>query len=142
MFARVVDYELENQAPTPLHTLNEHTLPITSVYLGVGSLSSTRLFSSSLDNTVRVWSIDYAVSEAGSTVSHLLGFSLPAPVSELAVDPAERFFFAATTGEKGEVYLIKMYRQTAERRPGQAPAFSLIGETRTVEKSSNMITVG
>jgi hypothetical protein len=90
-----------------------------------------------------VWSIDKSTSESGSTSSQLAGFSLPTPVSELVVDSAERFFFATTTEEKGEIYLMKMYQLAAEKQFGQTPISSVIGNTQAVQNSfANMITVG
>ncbi|GAA5858619.1 hypothetical protein JCM8547_001394 [Rhodosporidiobolus lusitaniae] len=75
--------------PTPFATLSDHTLPITDLCVGVGAFPKCRIMTSSLDSTVKVWDISTSPPALLST------FSFPTPISHVAWDPLERFFFAA-----------------------------------------------
>ncbi|PVF99873.1 hypothetical protein CPB86DRAFT_265225 [Serendipita vermifera] len=105
--SKVIDYELEDQMPTPLITLTDHTLPITSLHIGIGPVTSARIFSSSLDGTVKIWAVDsHTRSDSPDlTFCLLASFSFPSPISELVVDPLERYLFAMTTLEEGTIHL-------------------------------------
>jgi len=142
---RIADYELESQIPTPLHTLTDHTLPITSLYLGFGPLSSSRIFSASLDGTVKVWCVDaHTSSEASSASLTLMAtFTFPIPVIEIIVDPLERFFFAAMSGDQGEVKVVNMYTEKEERIASKSLANGTLGEVHnTIDLPQKAITVG
>lgn len=55
--AQILDYASGHQAPpAAAHTWNLHSLPVTSVVVGVGGCGA-RVCSSSMDRTVRVWHI-------------------------------------------------------------------------------------
>ncbi|GAA5825368.1 hypothetical protein JCM10212_004092 [Sporobolomyces blumeae] len=74
---------------TPFSTLSDHTLSITSVVVGTGAFPRSRIFTSSLDGTVKVWDI----STTPSTL--LTTFQFANPVEHLDVDPLERFLFVS-----------------------------------------------
>lgn len=130
---RIVDYESGTQVPTPLQPFTDHTLPITSLHIGVGTLITSRIFSSSLDGTVKVWCIDaHTQSETPDPTFTLLAtFSLPHPVGEIAVDPLERFLFAASAGQGGEIWHVKLFTEKAEKAPTRSLLNGNIGETLT-----------
>ncbi|GAA5839005.1 hypothetical protein JCM11251_007851 [Rhodosporidiobolus azoricus] len=75
--------------PTPFATLSDHTLPITDLAIGVGAFPKCRVITASLDSTVKIWDISTAPPSLLST------FTFPTPISHVALDPLERFFFAA-----------------------------------------------
>ncbi|GAA5907699.1 hypothetical protein JCM6882_008951 [Rhodosporidiobolus microsporus] len=75
--------------PTPFATLSDHTLPVTDLAVGVGAFPKCRVITASLDSTVKIWDI------STSPPSLLSTFSFPTPISHVALDPLERFFFAA-----------------------------------------------
>ncbi|BGP27579.1 pre-rRNA-processing protein IPI3 [Rhodotorula toruloides] len=75
--------------PTPYATLSDHTLPVTDVCVGLGSFPRCRVMSASLDSTVKIWDI------STSPASLLSTFSFPHPITHIAFDSLERYFFAA-----------------------------------------------
>ncbi|GAA6011507.1 hypothetical protein JCM10207_002643 [Rhodosporidiobolus poonsookiae] len=75
--------------PSPFCTLSDHTLPITDICVGVGAFPRCRVLTASIDSTVKVWDISTSPPALLST------FSFPTPISHIAWDPLERFFFAA-----------------------------------------------
>lgn len=120
--SRLVDNtaQLDGAAPAPYCTFNDHTLAVSDLYCGVGSFPSLRLFSSSLDGSVKLWDI--------ATRSILATFSFPTPVSLLAVDPAERVIFAAATGDtQPPIYQVDLYTHGPAR--GTSRAVAGAGET-------------
>lgn len=113
---RIVDYESSTQVPLPLQTFTDHTLPITSLHIGIGTLSTSRIFSCSLDATVKIWTIDpHTKSDSPDPSFTLLAtFDFPHPIGEIAVDPLERYFFAASTGDGGEIFQAQLF---TEKKP-------------------------
>ncbi|GAA5973581.1 hypothetical protein JCM11641_007133 [Rhodosporidiobolus odoratus] len=75
--------------PTPFATLSDHTLPITDICVGVGAFPSCRIVTASMDSTVKIWDISTSPACLLST------FSFPTPITHVALDTLERFFFAA-----------------------------------------------
>ncbi|BGP35256.1 Pre-rRNA-processing protein ipi3 [Rhodotorula toruloides] len=75
--------------PTPYATLSDHTLPVTDVCVGLGSFPRCRVMSASLDSTVKIWDISTSPATLLST------FSFPHPITHIAFDSLERYFFAA-----------------------------------------------
>lgn len=128
----------------PLLTLSDHTLPITSIRLGFGTLSSARIFSSSLDSTVKVWSIDAHTSadSAGPSSTLLATFGFSVSIIDIAIDPLERFFFAATSKDNGEIFVTRMYTDNQDV-PHRSLLTGGIGETHAVSSSNaKSITAG
>ena len=52
--ADLVDFNQGSEEIMPLQSWNEHTLPITGLICGLGPSMTARLYSSSLDRTVKV----------------------------------------------------------------------------------------
>ncbi|GAA6054791.1 hypothetical protein JCM3770_007436 [Rhodotorula araucariae] len=75
--------------PAPFATLSDHTLAITDVRVGLGTFPHCRVMTASMDSTVKIWDISTTPASLLST------FSFPHPVSHIAWDTLERFFFAA-----------------------------------------------
>jgi len=50
----LVDFHLRSEEITPLQSWNEHTLPITGIATGQGTVLTSRAYTASLDQTVRV----------------------------------------------------------------------------------------
>jgi pre-rRNA-processing protein IPI3 len=145
LIVRIVDYELEDQIPTPVITLTDHTLPITSLHIGLGPLILARIFSSSLDGTVKVWAVDSHTRSDSPDLSFCLlaSFSLPSPISEIIVDPLERYFFAMTTLDEGVIHLVKLFTAKQEDLPAMALTTGHPGELYNISQDNNgMIKVG
>ena len=114
-------------------TLSDHTLPITDVQVGFGPVTTARIFSASLDGTVKVWTTSPISDQSGPSGALIATFAFPSPIQHLAVDPSERYFFAGSRKESGEVYHVRMYRQKEGRFPeavGSATgaSISVLGE--------------
>ncbi|GAA5904421.1 hypothetical protein JCM8208_004190 [Rhodotorula glutinis] len=75
--------------PAPFATLSDHTLAVTDVAVGMGTFPHCRVVTASMDSTVKIWDL------STSPASLLSTFSFPHPVTHVAVDALERFFFAA-----------------------------------------------
>ncbi|GAA5846647.1 hypothetical protein JCM9279_003395 [Rhodotorula babjevae] len=75
--------------PAPFATLSDHTLAVTDVAVGMGTFPHCRVVTASMDSTVKIWDL------STSPASLLSTFSFPHPVTHIAVDALERFFFAA-----------------------------------------------
>ncbi|KAK4700094.1 pre-rRNA-processing protein IPI3, partial [Phenoliferia sp. Uapishka_3] len=74
--------------PAPFATLTDHTLAITAVAIGLGTFPRCRILTASMDSTCKIWDLSTAAPSLLST------FSFPAPVTHVAWDSLERFFFA------------------------------------------------
>ncbi|GAA5989796.1 hypothetical protein JCM10908_002326 [Rhodotorula pacifica] len=75
--------------PAPFATLSDHTLPVTDICIGLGTFPQCRIMTASLDSTVKIWDISTTPASLLST------FSFPHPISHIAWDSLERYFFAA-----------------------------------------------
>jgi len=106
----------------PYCTFSDHTLPITDVICGVGTFPRCRVLTSSFDHTVKLW--DLLVS----THPLLTTFQFPKPISCLAWDPTERFFFAASHDDEGYVHRKNLFRQRENTKTMKA-----IGGTGTAD---------
>ncbi|KAH8832482.1 WD40-repeat-containing domain protein [Flagelloscypha sp. PMI_526] len=106
--ASLIDVEEQNTLPIPLSTLSDHTLPITDIVCGLGLYPNCRLLTSSIDCSVKLWDLS-----APPTSALLTTFQFPSPISSLAFDAAERFFFAGSQptkdGSSGVVYRMDLF---------------------------------
>ncbi|KAF8587848.1 WD40 repeat-like protein [Ramaria rubella] len=102
--SRLLDGNLQSEIPTPYCSFSEHTLPVTDISCGIGTFPSCRVFTSSVDHSVKIWDL--------STHSLLSSFLLPQPISVLSVDPSERFFFAAS-GD-GSIHQVNLFRNRTD----------------------------
>ncbi|KAG9287340.1 hypothetical protein G9A89_023711 [Geosiphon pyriformis] len=96
--------ESTNEIPSPYSSWTSHSLPITDIICGIGNFRTARILTSSLDNTCKLWDL--------STGHLLTTFIFPTNISSLALDPAERSFFAA--GGDNLIYQMNLYRRREE----------------------------
>ena len=102
---RLVDNDLQNELAAPFCTLSDHTLPITDIVCSFGAFPTTRVLTSSLDHSVKVWDI--------SAQTLLSTFTFPKAITTIAWDAAERMFFAASTD--GSVHQINLFSRREDR---------------------------
>ncbi|KAJ9273887.1 hypothetical protein DTO212C5_166 [Paecilomyces variotii] len=91
----------------PFRTFLNHRAPITSLAVGHGSGRASIAISAAKDNTAIVW--DY---QTGQT---LRTFLLPSVAQSLAVDPADRAFYAGY--EDGSIQIIDFYKNASIQHP-------------------------
>ncbi|KAF9167972.1 Pre-rRNA-processing protein ipi3 [Actinomortierella ambigua] len=80
--------ESSSEEPAPHYSWTDHTLSITDIQCGIGNFHGTRVLTSSLDHTCKLWDL--------STGTLLTTFLFPTKITALAFDPSERFFLAAS----------------------------------------------
>ncbi|KAL9120142.1 MAG: hypothetical protein Q9187_003300 [Circinaria calcarea] len=97
---------------SPVRTLSNHRAEITALVVGHSSNSTNIAISGSRDNTCIVW--DYQ----NGTLLHT--FLLPATPLCLAIDPADRAFYAGY--EDGSIKLVDFYKQASMSHPIYDPA--------------------
>lgn len=90
----------------PFSILTDHTLPITSLLFNKGFNNDIKLFSSSLDSTVRCFSLTMDKANLIST------FVSPSPVTTLACDPAYRCLYLGM--ENGNIRSLPLYTTNAK----------------------------
>ncbi|KAH9821233.1 WD40-repeat-containing domain protein [Melampsora americana] len=78
-----------NMSYSPYVLLSDHTLPISDLHVSHGTFPDIRIFTASLDQTVKIWTPLYPSCPLLST------FAVPGPAHHLAVDPLERFIFVS-----------------------------------------------
>ncbi|KAI8596593.1 WD40-repeat-containing domain protein [Dissophora ornata] len=78
----------QTDSPAPHYSWTDHTLSITDIQCGIGRFHGTRVVTSSLDHTCKLWDL--------STGVLLTTFLFPTKILALALDPAERYFLAAS----------------------------------------------
>ncbi|KAF9435445.1 Pre-rRNA-processing protein ipi3 [Entomortierella beljakovae] len=78
----------QTESPAPHYSWTDHTLPITDIQCGVGRFHGSRVITSSLDHTCKLWDL--------STGTILTTFLFPTKIVALAFDPSERYFLAAS----------------------------------------------
>ena len=88
-------------SPQP-STLSGHTLPITDITSSLLLSKDTRLFSSSMDKTCRIWDLNEK--------SCLLSLSFPQPLTCLTVDPLESVIYAGSVS--GVIYSHPLYQKS------------------------------
>ncbi|KDQ18934.1 hypothetical protein BOTBODRAFT_63086 [Botryobasidium botryosum FD-172 SS1] len=101
--SRLLDIDTQHEAPTPICTFTDHTLPVTDVICG--SLSSTRILTASMDNSCKLWDL--------TTRMLLTTFLFPHPITVLALDPSERVFFAAS--KDGSIHQVNLFRRRKDK---------------------------
>ncbi|EGG03124.1 uncharacterized protein MELLADRAFT_90461 [Melampsora larici-populina 98AG31] len=78
-----------NMSYAPYVLLSDHTLPISDIHISHGTFPDIRIFTASLDQTIKIWTPLYPSCPLLST------FAVPGPAHHLAVDPLERFIFVS-----------------------------------------------
>lgn len=84
----LVDSNLRSEEISPLQSWNDHTLPITGIAVGQGTTLASRAYTSSLDQTVRIWNV--------ATLTLVMTIIFPSPVNCMVLDPAERAVYVGT----------------------------------------------
>ncbi|EPQ56441.1 WD40 repeat-like protein [Gloeophyllum trabeum ATCC 11539] len=114
--SRLLDDNLQNELPVSYCTFTDHTLPVTDLVCGVGPFPTSRILTSSVDHTVKLWDL--------GARTLLTTFHFPQPISHLAWEPTERVFFAASSGDDGTIYQMNLFKQT---RAGKNAIVEAIG---------------
>jgi pre-rRNA-processing protein IPI3 len=119
---RLCDDGCQNDLAVPHCSLSDHTLPITDIICGAGSFPRCRVLTSSLDHSVKLWDL--------STRSHplLTTFQFPKPITCLAWDLCERFFFAASSDDEGSVHRMNLFRQRENGLVAEAVGGAGVGD--------------
>ncbi|KAI9615986.1 hypothetical protein H4Q26_011238 [Puccinia striiformis f. sp. tritici PST-130] len=78
-----------NLSHTPYSIFSDHTLPISDLFISRGCFPDLRIFTASLDKTIKIWSPLYPSAPLLST------FAVPGPAHHLTVDPLERFIIVS-----------------------------------------------
>ncbi|KAF8489311.1 WD40-repeat-containing domain protein [Gautieria morchelliformis] len=102
--SRLLDEELQAEIPAPYCSFTEHTLPVTDVSCGVGLFPSCRIFTASLDHSVKIWDL--------STRCLLSSILFPQPITVLTVDPSERFLFSGS--QDGSIHQVNLFRRRTD----------------------------
>ncbi|KAJ2961028.1 hypothetical protein NQZ79_g3661 [Umbelopsis isabellina] len=117
-------------APSPHYSWSDHSLPVTDIVCGTGTYGSARIWTSSLDHTVKLWDL--------ATGSLLTTFLFPHPIDTLAVDVSETTLLAAG---HHNIYQVDLYKRVEERSYAAASVESLGGmgkvESVGLDSSSN-----
>lgn len=96
----VLDPQVNQDLIRPRLNLTQHNLAISALHVGTGSSITARLFTASLDQSIRIWDL-----ATGQLLTTLL---TPAAITCMAVDPAERFVYAGTA--EGVIHEIRLYK--------------------------------
>ena len=81
----------------PFHSWTGHSLPVTSVFCGMGGINS-RVVTSSLDHSVKIWAL------YSGLLLHSVAF--PSFINDVLMDSAECLLFAA--GGDGDIYVTDL----------------------------------
>lgn len=106
-----------------------HSLEITGLCLGYGKGADNRVYTSSLDNTLRCW--DLGSSDLIST--HIL----PEKITAIALDPAERAVYAGLIN--GDIMLINRYQVNPATGTVEGPKGHNEKITMTFEDNGSII---
>ncbi|ORZ04262.1 WD40-repeat-containing domain protein [Absidia repens] len=107
--------------PSTLYSWSDHTLPVTDVCIGLGNLSTARVYTSSLDFTVKLW--DLATGELLTT------FLFPKAVSCIAINPSETILFAACGND---IYSVDLYKRRQQQTYNAAQSLGGLGKVEAV----------
>ncbi|CAO3593822.1 unnamed protein product [Absidia cylindrospora] len=107
--------------PSTLYSWSDHTLPVTDVCVGLGNLSTARVYTSSLDFTVKLW--DLATGELLTT------FLFPKAVSCIVVNPSETILFAACGND---IYSVDLYKRRQQQTYNAAQSLGGLGKVEAV----------
>jgi pre-rRNA-processing protein IPI3 len=120
----LLDYgEGHMEIPQPAVTWNQHSLPVTSLVMGAGG-AAARLFSASLDRTVRQWHVP-----SGACLAVV---QMPSPITCLALHPADHLLCAG--GSDGLIHSLDLLAPlpSATGAPALAPAQKYAGHAAAV----------
>ncbi|KJE97530.1 hypothetical protein CAOG_07371 [Capsaspora owczarzaki ATCC 30864] len=86
---------------TPVHSLADHSLPISDIHMGVDGFNC-RFATASMDRTCKLWELASGIL--------LCSFVFPTSISSVLVDPAELLLIAG--GADGHIYPINIHEQS------------------------------
>lgn len=111
---QLVSNDSANTIPSPYAVLSDHTLGITDLHIGKGHGVRCRVWSTSLDGTLKQWALD--------PPSLLTSFTLPpAQIPTcVVVDPLERALHVGTS--TGAIHHVRLFRRRREMGRGSAAA--------------------
>ncbi|KAI9264687.1 quinon protein alcohol dehydrogenase-like superfamily [Helicostylum pulchrum] len=112
-------YEDITARPAPLYSWSDHTLPVSDIYIGHGSLSGARVCTASSDHTVKLWDL--------ATGQLLTTFLFPKAVSSVIMDPSETTIFAAC---EDKIYSVDLYKSRQDQTYKITTTESLGGMSR------------
>jgi pre-rRNA-processing protein IPI3 len=143
-FNSLVDDDLQNDFPVPYCGLSDHTLSITDIVCGAGSFPRCRVLTSSVDAYVKLWDL------SSRTNPLLVTFQFPKPISCLAWDLTERFFFAASRDDDGSIHQMDLLRQREDGLGIEAVGGTDVGhiervglgESDTAKKNKRLMLAG
>lgn len=118
--AEILDPYANQDLVRPNMNLTRHNLAITDLHIGTGSTFSARLYTCSMDQTIRIWDL-----ATGDLITTLL---LPTAITSMMVDSGERVIFAGT--ESGLIHEVRLYKQDKVVR--------MIGGMGTIVNSGQM----
>ncbi|RKO91313.1 WD40-repeat-containing domain protein [Blyttiomyces helicus] len=108
VFASLSDpnYPSHSDVCTPVASFSGHVLPITEMVVGAGAGfgSGVRMFTASLDRTVKIWDPTHPTP--------LATLLFPKPITSLAVDPSETRLYAGASD--GSIFRADLYRRETE----------------------------
>ncbi|TIB78498.1 hypothetical protein E3Q23_00706 [Wallemia mellicola] len=103
----LLDEDLQGQLPVPYCTYTDHTLPVKDLYVGLGEFPDARIYTSSLDQTVKIWSL--------KTRSLISTIEFPTALTSLAVDKLERRLYVASNNQ---IYRADLHERQTSLRAG------------------------
>ncbi|TPX68869.1 hypothetical protein SpCBS45565_g02821 [Spizellomyces sp. 'palustris'] len=103
LLSRVLDPNSESVS-SPHRSLSGHALPISDIVFGVGLFANSRLFTTSIDRTCKIW--EAASGELLATIV------FPKAISSLVVDVTETRLYAGAT--EGTIYQTNLYSRNAD----------------------------
>ncbi|GAB1604951.1 WD repeat-containing protein 18-like [Argonauta hians] len=92
----------KKSSPEPLFVWNDHTLPITDLYVGAGGIRA-RVVSSSLDRTCKIWDL--------ATGRLLCSFLFSESLLSVCMNMAENRLYAG--GSSGKIYVVDLSQGSA-----------------------------
>ncbi|KAI8364741.1 quinon protein alcohol dehydrogenase-like superfamily [Radiomyces spectabilis] len=119
----MVDDEFNDNSsrPAPLYSWSDHTLPVTDIHLGHGGLNTTRVYTSAMDHTVKLWDL--------ATGQLLTTFLFPKAVTTVCVHPAETMLFAAC---EDKIYSVELYRRREQQTYDAVESVGGMGKVESV----------
>jgi pre-rRNA-processing protein IPI3 len=102
-FRSLLDVDKQDSPPSPWAALSDHTLPVSDIAIGHGTFPRVRAFSASADHTLKAWDL--------STRALLTTVHLPAPLTHVVLDGAERALFGAAGSA---VYEVRLFAPRAD----------------------------
>lgn len=125
-----VDTETNFDEIKPVHSWTHHSLSVTAVKVGYGRGVEARVYTASLDGTVRVWDL--------ATGQLLTTFVASDKIRSIAVDPLERAVYAGL--ESGAIAIVDLYQKQAST--GVLGAVGGAGQVVTLSDKSSRVLDG